>query len=329
MINQTIALFLAALFGLYTSTCFATPEPQSNDEQVITAGIGLSACPIGCDKHQFVSLFSESKNIGSYVHVGNHGIEASVKRGHIAAVFFYFNTNRTRESNTGAPTDLLEKWITWNNSEFGAKSDFNGRTNTGIGADSSINDVIKTYGKPEEYWEGPGPYSKGQEIGLDYSSKGIFFTFIDNRLSDIRVFSPPKAPPALSTKELRERLIGEWQLNLHSGNQGLPFKEGFLTGSFGPVLTLNADETASYTIPCDINEEINTINKKLRLGGQWKLTDDGFFSLPLQLDGIDVSIKGQLLFDEQSDEIDHLVIAQAKDKSTKFGRFSRSLLNCN
>ena len=89
MNNRTIALFAAALFWTFTPTCFSNTEIQSNNELVITAGSGLSACPIGCEKHQFASLFSEAKNIGNYVLAPNYGIEASIKRGHVAAVFFF------------------------------------------------------------------------------------------------------------------------------------------------------------------------------------------------------------------------------------------------
>lgn len=333
MTDEAFALFAAALFGLFAPTCFANPDTRNNNEQVITAGVGLSACPIGCDKQQFVSLFSEAKIPGSSVLAWNHGIEAHTMRGRVVAVFFYFNTKRMSESDADTSKNLWEEFFERGaelEKKFGTKSDFRGRTNTGIGADSSIKDVIKSHGKPDKRYEGIGPFGKGQEVSLEYSRKGISFTFINNRLSDIRIFSPPQAAPTLSSKELREKLLGEWQHNLLSGYQGMPFKENFLTGNIGPVLSLNSDETASYTIPCDVNEKLNT---KLRLEGRWKLTDKSFFSLSLKgKEGdevIDLSIEGKLRLDEKSDEIDHLIVTQTNDKSTKYGRFNRSLLNCN
>ncbi len=309
---------MAVLSVLFTQACFADAEFQNNNEQIITAGIGLDACPIGCDQHQFASLFSEVQHTGGSVFAHNDGVEAAVRRGRIVAVFFFFNKNRTHQLDSGGAA------------RYGAnpnmKSDFHGRTDTGIGADSSIDDVIKNYGKPDRYWETLGRIEKGKEISLAYASKGISFTFFDGRLGDIRVSSPSKESPSLSGNELREKLLGEWQLNLYSMYQGLSFKEAFLQGLAGPVLNFHSDGTVLFTVPCDVNE---VVNKKSIINGKWELEESGFISIYAKKEGDDLSVKGQLQFDDKSDEIDHLLIAQENGKNTYLGRFDRSLLKCD
>lgn len=330
MIKEAITLVVTAFLVAVTPICLAdakSAKSPGDSTQIITAGTGLSACPIGCDAQQFVLLFPGAKVSGSHILVRDRGVEVMVRHSRIVTFFFYFNTNITNESSVSAQTSLLGAINKRINNDFGPKSDFKGRTDTGIGGDSSIDDVIMKYGKPDEYLKGTGPYGNGQEISLSYVNKGISFTFLNNRLSDIRVFSPPKAPPVLSASELRKKIVGEWQVNLHSAHQGMSFKEGFLTGTFGTVLTLNSDETALMTVPCDVDERANS---KLRLNGQWKLTDKGYFSLHFMFEGKEMPFSsGELQLDDQSDEIDHLIIKQIDGKSVNFGRFNRSLLNCN
>ena len=120
----------------------------------------------------------------------------------------------------------------------------------------------------------------------------------------------------------REKMLGSWQLGLHSGGRASPFKREFLTGQVAPVLVLRADHLATYGIPCEINE---TLHMKINAIGRWDLSEEGHFTLPQMIQGDDVSIMGRLRTDEESDEIDHLVVDRENERLFQFGRFDQGI----
>ena len=77
-------------------------------------------------------------------------------------------------------------------------------------------------------------------------------------------------------------------------------------------------------IPCDVNE---AITRKLKIEGAWSLNDRGEFEMQYKEE--DAGIKGMLTIDEESEDIDQLIIKQADNRTKKFGRFDPSQLNCS
>jgi hypothetical protein len=73
---------------------------------------------------------------------------------------------------------------------------YQGKTDKGIGADSTMDDVQKAYGKPDrigetvisEFGSKPGAL----EHYLPYGDLGIAFTFQDRKLANIRVWTVKK-----------------------------------------------------------------------------------------------------------------------------------------
>ena len=67
---------------------------------------------------------------------------------------------------------------------------FSGRTQAGIGADSTIADVVEAYGEPSNRGESVvsefGAMPGAREEWLSYESAGLSFTFWEDELADIR-----------------------------------------------------------------------------------------------------------------------------------------------
>ena len=321
-IAKMAAWFLPLSILFFAATeCRAQSAREHEKAEVVSAGTGIAACPIGCDVERFVALFPEARWSGMFLLDRKRGVEARVRRGHIATLIVFFNSATQRRETALLSAEVHGLSV----ATYGKQFDFKGKTDTGIGAESSIDDVIGIYGQPEDRDDGAGLAVENKEVSLDYPSKGILFTFQNDRLSDIRIFRPSRPVVKRNPEDLREKMLGSWQLGLHSGGQALPFKREFLTGNVGPVLVLNADHSATYGIPCDIDE---TLNMKLNAVGRWELSDDGHFALPLMIQGDDVSIVGQVRIDEESDEIDHLVVDSENEAVFRFGRFDPVLLKC-
>lgn len=148
-----------------------TPKsPTSGDLKFkIIQGVGLKECYIGMDASCFQRAFGgmRDRQYGEYLKAPNHGVEASIVNGKINVLFFYFYSR--------------------------TKTSFGGSTDRGINANSSPLDVIAEYGQPDrigqsvisEYGAMPG----ANEKSLEYPRLGVTFTFWDDRLADIRIYS--------------------------------------------------------------------------------------------------------------------------------------------
>jgi hypothetical protein len=299
MISFQKQAILAIFLSVSAFTCYGEPQTGSGRKYIIKEGVGIAECPIKlCEEKTFSELFQSTK-AGTSLLAPQHGVEGRVVRGRVKTMFFFFNSEK--------------------------KNSFNGETEAGIGKDSSRDDVIRKYGKPNDILVFPvylASGENGQEETLLYKEKGIIFTFVNNRLVDIRVSSPTGNRPDISIEAKRTKLLGEWIGGAYSPK--IPFKEAFLTGQVGAVVRLEAGGKAVMFIPCDVNE---AITRNLKMEGAWSLNDLGEFEM--QFKEKNAGIKGMLTIDEESEDIDQLIIRQADDRTRKFGRFDRSQLNCN
>jgi hypothetical protein len=143
-----------------------TSQPQAGSKFKILPGVGLSECSVGMDASCFLRRFG-GKMDGAYMIAYNHGASALISDGKIKALFFYFSSKNYNV--------------------------FDGSTDRGIDAKSSPSDVKEKYGQPDrigqsvvsQYGSNPG----AQEISLEYRRLGIWFTFHDGRLADIRTLA--------------------------------------------------------------------------------------------------------------------------------------------
>lgn len=294
-----IRLMTLLLAGVAASTAYGEPQ-KSSGEYIIKTGVGIEECPIKlCDEKRFNELF-QSTRTGSYLLAHQQGVEALLRRGKVRTLFFYFNSE--------------------------TKNSFNGKTETGIDKSSARDDVIRQYGETKDILSGPvfmASGEKAQEETLGYNEKGISFTFVNDKLADIRVYSPPISQPDISIQEKRAKLVGEWLENW-ADSEILPFKEAFLIGQVGAVLGLEAGGKAVLFIPCNVNEKIT---KDLKLTGTWSLNDRGEFET--QFKEKNAAIGGMLTIDEESEDIDQLIVKQGDNTSRRFGRLDRSQVICD
>lgn len=163
-------LLLFSLTALTLSSCTTTSVLQSGERRyVIIPGVGVSECMVGSDEAKFQQEFGGTKD-GYYWIAKDRGVDARTSNGTIANMFFYFY------SLTHKP--------------------FNAETREGIGRDSTIDDVIRTYGRPDQIHESVvsqfGEMPGAREKSLNFDSTGIVFTFWDGRLADIRTFLPKR-----------------------------------------------------------------------------------------------------------------------------------------
>ncbi|MDP1635008.1 MAG: hypothetical protein Q8L69_10050 [Gallionellaceae bacterium] len=295
-----VRLMILLFLGIVASTAYGEPQISTERQYKIKAGVGLEECPIElCDETRFNQQFQSTKT-GAYLLAPQQGVDALLRRGKVRTFFFYFNSER--------------------------KGSFNGKTEAGIEKSSTRDDVIRQYGKTNDILIGPVSLDSGgwgEVETLRYEQKGISFTFINKKLADIRVYSPPLSRPDISIQEKRSKLLGEWVANW-AYSQNVPYKEALLTGRVSAALRLEAGGTAMMYIPCDINEKFT---KDMKITGTWNLNDRGEFEA--QFKQKSVGIKGMLMIDEESEDIDQLIITQTNNMTKKFGRFDRSQLNCN
>jgi hypothetical protein len=146
-------------------------EPPKEEIRTILPGEGLKECHIGGSIQDARDLFGKSSSEkDGYVHFADQGVEVKVNDAKIEAMFFHYRS-RSHER-------------------------FEGKTDKGIGKDSSIEEVIKLYGKPDRIGESVispfGPEPGATEHFLPYAKLGIAFTFYDKQLANVRVFSKDK-----------------------------------------------------------------------------------------------------------------------------------------
>ncbi|WP_345533822.1 hypothetical protein [Viridibacterium curvum] len=147
---------------------------QQVQPYVIKTDTGLDECPRAGKSSCLERLFKGSYS-GSYYLAHDNGLEVVLERDRIRTYIFYVDTP--------------------------GKAPFNGRNDKGIGKGSNMDDVIRAYGAPEERSAPPEPPIPGRariiESYFDYGSLGITFSFADERLIDIRVYTviPPGADP--------------------------------------------------------------------------------------------------------------------------------------
>jgi uncharacterized protein YegJ (DUF2314 family) len=133
-----------------------TSNTMASAKHTIVAGEGVGPCRIGANKQTATDLFgAPARDESSHLEFPSAGVEIAYdEHQRIVTIFLFFR------SPPNAP--------------------FNGRTHLGIGADSSVDDVVAAYGEPTR--------SFGfTEKTLDYDALGITFTFAKGQLVDIRV----------------------------------------------------------------------------------------------------------------------------------------------
>lgn len=122
----------------------------------IVAGEGVGACRIGANKQAAIDLFGKPvHDEASHLEFPSAGVEIAYDENErILTIFLVFRSP--------------------------PNSQFSGRTDLGIGADSSVDDVLAAYGQPTGIMD-------FTEKTLAYDAHGIHFTFAKGRLVDIRV----------------------------------------------------------------------------------------------------------------------------------------------
>lgn len=164
-----IALFAVVCLSL-TGCGQLLSQEKAQKEHLITPGVGIENLFLNESIQHAKANFSQDFVIkDGYLSLPSKGIEASYGTDEkIRTLFFYYKLPRYAV--------------------------FPGRTDKGIGKESSIEDVYKAYGAPtsesdsviSEFGSVPG----AKEYSIDYEQQGITFTFWDKKLADIRVFSP-------------------------------------------------------------------------------------------------------------------------------------------
>jgi hypothetical protein len=157
-------VFSGCAGSLKAPTPVAQTVEAKNQQYVIIPGKGLSELMLGSNESNFTQLFGGNRQ-GSYLVAESNGVDARVTDGKISVLFFYFFSN--------------------------SHNSFNGKTREGVGKDSTIDDVIVAYGKPDRIGESIisqfGAMPGAHEKSIDYHSIGIWFTFWDGYLADVRV----------------------------------------------------------------------------------------------------------------------------------------------
>lgn len=139
--------------------------PVISANLIITPGVGLAECSIGKYESCFIEQFC-GEQWENYWIVKSKGVDVRVMNGKITSMFFYFYSR--------------------------SHVNFDGKTSAGIGRNSTIDDVIRSYGNPSKVGNSMVPSSGAMpgahEISLVYPSMGIEFTFWDRRLADVRIY---------------------------------------------------------------------------------------------------------------------------------------------
>src|SRR5262249_4667133 len=140
--------------------CLAdTSNTMASVKHTIVAGEGVGPCRIGANKQTAVDLFgAPAYDESGHLEFPSAGVEiACDDNQRIITIFLFFRSP--------------------------PNSPFAGATNLGIGAASSVDDVLAAYGQPTGVLD-------FTEKTLTYDTLGITFTFEGGRLVDIRVKGP-------------------------------------------------------------------------------------------------------------------------------------------
>jgi hypothetical protein len=166
---------LRAMFLLFfcLNLVGCSPEKKPIDSQqdfVIIPGVGIKNLSLNDTVQQAKSNFSQDFVArDGYLFLPSRGLDASYSAdSRIRTIFLYYKLPNYKP--------------------------FKGMTETGIGVNSSIEDVYKAYGSPtregdsviSEFGSVPGAH----EHTISYEHLGIEFTFWDKKLADIRVSTP-------------------------------------------------------------------------------------------------------------------------------------------
>lgn len=136
---------------------------------VITPGKGVEGCEIGFDKKTARDVFGRSQKEGTkHIQFSKIGVDVYTDffTKKILSFIFFFQSNEHRP--------------------------FHGVTSDGISRESSIEDVVRIHGRPSR--RGHSRTSDGfDEDSLEFNELGVWYTFYDGRLADIRVFAPEES----------------------------------------------------------------------------------------------------------------------------------------
>jgi len=135
--------------------------------RTIVPGFGLKECRVGGMVADAQALFGKpSGQEGENVSFAEQGVELATQDGKIHTLFFMY---RDRDYKP-----------------------YSGKTDKGIGPESTIDDVQKAYGKPDRIDENviskQGSNPGAVEHYLPYSKLGISFIFHDQKLANVRVW---------------------------------------------------------------------------------------------------------------------------------------------
>lgn len=163
-------LLVSVLCLSFTGCGLPKSYAKTEHEFLITPGMGIKNLSLNDTIQHAETQFSREFVVrDGYLLLPTKGLDASYgEDGRIRTIFLYYK---------------LPGYVT-----------FNGITDKGIGKDSSIKDVLKSYGPPtregdsiiSEFGSVPGAH----EHTITYAPQGIQFTFWDDTLADIRVLSP-------------------------------------------------------------------------------------------------------------------------------------------
>ena len=139
---------------------YCSRELQMNSSQrTIFFGSGIGQCTVGCTLEEVSAEFPEcSEDLTSSLE--SLGLELSL--------------------NDDETISCLHIYV--NETVAGTLRQFNGRTEEGIGLNSSVAEVLEAYGEPVERCELSG-------ITLSYLDKGTSFTFEDDSLKRISIYA--------------------------------------------------------------------------------------------------------------------------------------------
>jgi hypothetical protein len=177
---RQVLILLLFVQGPFYFEANAAPVPKEADLTIRT-GEGVTGCKIGGTLENAEAIFGKStsasekykddpktaEHMKDYFHFTEKGIDILLNKGKISAIFFYYDESQSHKI-------------------------YAGKTDKGIGKESTVENVIKQYGKAESQSErivseyGPKPGAK--EKCLQYPKQGITFTFYDDKLADIRIY---------------------------------------------------------------------------------------------------------------------------------------------
>ena len=142
------------------------------DDRTIIEDVGIKSAYLGMPANE---LGPEWKSEGSDINPRN----PSLKR--------YSYTNRVKGLNIG----VSDGKIICINFCYGPEwkiMPFQGKTSSGIGSDSTVEEIIHTYGQPDSM--NVIPWKGKEEVSLSYLIRGLFITLTDGQVRSISICEP-------------------------------------------------------------------------------------------------------------------------------------------